>query len=149
MVNTPNLPAAWQESEQLDGLALVDKASLVGTPFRITGFYFSENDKSIGYVYVDGEDVDGNTFTFNDSSTGVRAQIIAYLQTKGDDSAVSSGEYVNVSLVIPNGLRVSEFVINDERGRPKNARTFYLTTSGKRAAAEEKTEPKTRTRARS
>lgn len=145
MVTTPNLPAEWTESEQLDGLDLIDKAELVGRPFRITGFYFEMTDKGIGYVYVDAEDTDKNTFTFNDSSTGVRAMLVKYLKDKGDDSPVDSGVYQNVSLVIPKGLRVSEFTVKDERGRDKQARTYYLTTSGRRAAADD-TEKKPRTR---
>lgn len=142
-----NVPAAWQDAEQLDGLDLIDKAELVGKPFRVSGFFFTENDKGVAYVWVDAEDVDGNTFTFNDSSTGVRAQLVAYVKAKGNDAAIDSGDYVNTSLVMPKGLRLSEFTVKDERGRDKNARTYYLTTSGKRqGAAEAATETKPRAR---
>ena len=146
VTNTHNLPASWAESEQLDGLDLIDKAELVGRVFRVTGFYFTSNDRDISYAYVDGEDTDGNTFSFNDSSTGVRAQLVEYLKAKGNDAAIDTGEYVKASIVIPKGLRVSEFTVKDERGRDKNARTYYLTTSGKRAGADTAAAPKTRTR---
>lgn len=134
----PNLPAAWNETEQLDGLDIIDKTKLVGVPFRITGFYFYTNDSGVKYVVIDAENTDGSTFTFNDSSSGIRQQIVTYLAAKGDDSAVSSGEYVDASIVVPRGVRISEFETTDERGKPKMARTCYLTTSGKRAGANEK-----------
>lgn len=131
--SNPNLPAGWSDADQLDGLELVDKATLIAIPFRITSVYFETNTRGVEYVYVDGETQDGGGFTFNDSSTGVRAQIITHLKQKGLDAAVDSGEVVPLNLVIPRGLRASEFDVTDDRGRPKRARTYYLTTSGKRA----------------
>lgn len=132
-----NVPAHWNDAEILDGLAIVDKKELINVPFRIIGVYFETSKNEISYVYIDGEHVNGETFTFNDSSSGVRAQVIDYLKNRGRDSIVDTGAYEQVSIVIPRGLRVSEFEVRatDERGRfiDKTARTYYLTTSGKRA----------------
>lgn len=129
---TPDLPAAWSDSPQLDGLDLVDKASLLGTPFRIMSVRFETNVRGVGFVYVDAEDVNGEPFTFNDSGSGVRAQIIDFLESTGHPAPADDTAPVAVSLVIPRGLRVSEFDVKDEMGRTKKARTYYLTTSGKR-----------------
>jgi len=82
---------------------------------------------------VDAEYASGERFTFNDSSTGVRAQAVEYLKTRGRDAAVDTGDKVPVRLVIPRGLRVSEFDVDvQERNRTvtKKARTYYFTTSG-------------------
>lgn len=127
-------PEEWGSADQLDGLELVDKHTLKGVPFRITAVTFATNQRGVSYVYVDGENLLGEPFSFNDSSSGVRAQIVAYLTSKGQDSAVDTGITVPVSLVIPRGLRISEFEVQDEKNRSKMARTFYLTTSGKRPA---------------
>lgn len=130
------VPAHWNDAEILDGLAIVAKAELVDVPFRIIGIYFETNKSDISFAYVDAEYANGETFTFNDSSTGVRAQLIEYLKGRGRDSIVDTGAYETVSIVIPRGLRVSEFEVKatTESGRfvDKMARTYYLTTSGKR-----------------
>ncbi len=130
-----NLPAAWTEVEQLDGLELVDKEELVKVPFRITQVWFQMNAQNQQTVYVDGERADGTEFTFNDSGSGVRTQILQYLQKLEKDYIVDSGETLPISLVIPNGLRKSEYDTPDKRtGKIVRARTFYLTTNGQRAS---------------
>jgi hypothetical protein len=134
---TSATPAHWNDAEVLDGLAIVAKTELIDQPFRITGVQF-ETGKSndISYVYVDGEFTNGETFTFNDSSSGVRAQVVEYLKARGRDAVVDTGAYEPLNVIIPRGLRYSEYDVNvaDERGRfiSKTARTYYLTTSGKR-----------------
>jgi hypothetical protein len=140
---------AWDSADQLDGLDLIDKSNLIDIPFRITGLYFQENNSGVSICYIDGERQDRSTFTFSDSSTGVRAQLVQYLTSKGLDAVVETGDYQEISLVAPSGLRVSEYEIGD-RGRPgktRMAKTYYLTTSGRRAAAKgaEKTAPQKRT----
>ncbi len=132
-ITTANvLPTEWADTEQLDGLTLVDKAELEGTPFRITAVWFETNERGVNYVYVDAELADGTEITFNDSSKGVRAQIVSRLSALGQDHVVDTNEVVPMLLVIPNGLRKSEFTVRDDKGKEKLARTFYLTTSGKR-----------------
>lgn len=130
------LPTAWATAEMIDGFDLVDKAELVGMPFLITGCNFQMNKDEVSFVYVDGERPDGTTFTFNDSSSGVRKQMVEHLVSKGLDHIVDSGEFAELSLVIPRGLRFSEFEVAgvvDRRTRlPKMSKTYYLTTSGVR-----------------
>jgi hypothetical protein len=132
-MTTPHIPAAWNDAEILDGMEIVDKATLKGVPFLVTGLTFRTNDKRVNFVYVDGERADGSTFTFNDSSSGVRAQLVSYLAERGLSDAVDSGETVPVRIVAPLGVRVSEYDTEDDNGRPKRGKTYYLTTSGKRA----------------
>lgn len=127
----------WGEepAEVLVGADLVNKAEMLDIPFRVTGFKFTHNDKAgIGYVYVEFETEPGGVRKqFNDASTGVRQQIEAYCDMKGFKPELE--QWIDVSIKIPRGLRVSEYDVpgGDERGRPAKARTFYLTTSGGRA----------------
>jgi hypothetical protein len=131
----PTLPSGWNAADQLDGLDLVDKGELIGKPFRITSVSFEENARGVSYVYVDAEDANTNGFTFNDSSSGVRAQLVAHLTRIGQDKIIDTGDALELSVVIPRGLRMSEYEVKDDYGKTKKARTYYLTTSGKRAGA--------------
>lgn len=132
---------AWDSADQLDGLDILDKAQLIDVPFRITGVQFSESNTGALIAYIDAEKQDGEEFTFLDSSTGVKAQLTAYLTGRGLDACVESGDYQELSLVAPNGLRVSEYDVPERspngqeiRGKFRKAKTFYLTTSGRRNA---------------
>lgn len=145
----PKLPKTWDDAEQLQGLDLVNKTELIDTPFRISAIWFETNERGIEYVYVEAEKANGEEVTFNDSSTGVRAQLVSYLAATGNDSVVDTAtalEPHSMNLVIPRGLRVSEFMARDERGREKPAKTFYLTTSGRRAGKAAQTPAKAATR---
>jgi hypothetical protein len=132
---TDKTPIEWgtESAEVLAGVELVNKAELVGIPFRMTGFKFTHNPNSnIGYVYVEFErEPGGERNTFIDSSTGVRAQVEEYFAGKG--TKIELEHWYDVSIVAPKGVRVSEYDTEDERGRPVKGRTFYLTTSGGRA----------------
>lgn len=138
-MTTPNFPAVdWDSADVLDGLDVLDKAELIDVPFLITGVYTKTNARGIHFVWVDGQFRDGRPFTFNDSSsTGVRAQILDYLDKKGL-SLTSDEDYAEIRLRAPNGLRLSEYdsdvVINGQviPGRKQRSKTYYLTVSGKR-----------------
>lgn len=122
---------------ELEGVAPRDKAELLDVPFLMTGVWFETNARGIEYVYVEGRLADGETFTINDSSTGIKAQVEQYLASIGKVPA--PGEIVDLNVLISKGLRVSEYEIKDERGRDKKARTYYLTTNGKRTTTDTKT----------
>ncbi len=130
MQNT--LPAAWNDATALEGVDLVAKQELIGVPFLITAVWFETNKSGVEYSYVEAEHADGTPFTFNDSSTGVRAQLIEHLERIGKGDAREDGTVLPLRLVVPRGLRVSEFEVTDERRRTKMAKTFYLTTAGVR-----------------
>lgn len=134
----PTVPAPvtteWngEMTEVMGGLDIRDKAELVGLPFRMTGFKPSLGARDIAYMYVEAEDRDGNKFTFNDSSSGVKAQAEAFLTSRPDIKADADG-WFNLSIIAPRGLRFSEYDVKDDRGKDKKARTYYITTSGTRA----------------
>lgn len=127
---TPVTPEDLPE-EMIDGLELVDKAALVGVPHVITEVSFETGARNVEYAYIDGYRIDdGGSFTYNDSSTGVRQQLIKHL----GDRVPTDGASVRVNIRVPAGLRVSEFEVKDDRGKTKTAKTYYLTGSGKRGA---------------
>jgi hypothetical protein len=147
---TTPLPSEWEGSDVLDGLDILDKSQLVGVPFRTFGCAFKPNNEGVSICYIDAHRADGYAFTFLDSSTGVRAQVVKYLTEKGLDSVVESGEYADFQLVAPDGLRVSEYdvPIKSPNGQPipgktRQARTYYMTTNGKRGARGKATTPTT------
>lgn len=137
MVDAPSLPDSWSAVDNVDGEDLVNKAELVDVPFMITALWFTENERGISFVYVEAERTDGTWFTFNDSSTGVREQLVNHLKNRQLDAAVDTGDVLNIEIVCPRGLRFSEFDVQVEnpqtrRLETKKARTFYLTTAGRR-----------------
>lgn len=137
-----NNVTSWDTAETLEGLDIVDKATLLDTPFRITGVEFKENNQGVRICYIDAENKDGNEFTFLDSSTGVCAQLTKYLTDNGRDAGIETGEYIECNLVAPSGLRVSEYDVPERgpngqeiRGKFRRAKTYYLTTNGRRRGA--------------
>ncbi len=150
MSDINNMPADWAGSDQLDGLDVIDKQELIEVPFRIIGAYFSTNARNVRTAFIDGERMDGSVFTFADSSTGVKQQLITYLNKLGKDAVVESEtqEYVDLSLVVPRGLRPSTYEVPEvhpvtkrETGKMRTARTFYLTGNNERRRGSEAAKP--------
>lgn len=133
--DTPAVTSVWgnEPVEVLAGVDLVQKAEMVGVPFKVTGFKFTHNPASnIGYVYVEFEITPGGERRmFNDSSTGVRQQMEEFAGAKG--LKIELEKWYDTAILAPKGLRVSEYDTKDERGRDTKGRTFYLTTSGGRS----------------
>ena len=127
---TPTADVNWSDAEVLSGLMLIDKMELLNVPFMITGVKVTVNDRDVVMVWVEGQRRDSTRFTFVDSSTGVKAQLDDYLASKGLGGTLD--EWIDVRLVSPQGLRVSKYTTKDERGKDREARTFYLTTNGQR-----------------
>lgn len=90
---------------------LDDKAELIGVPFMIVKFWFSEGEMGT-YVTMKVLTKDNRKFTVVDGSTGVCAQL--------EETARVTGR--NGGVMARDGLRVSEYTY---RGQP--AKTFYLT----------------------
>ena len=128
------VPKAWgADVEVLDGITLVEKETLIGVPFIITGVWFEQNSSGIEYIYVEGMREDRTAFTFNDSSSrsGAKVQLESYLEASGK-APTTPGEIVDLRRVIPQGLRLSTYPTKDDRGRDTTGRSWYLTTNNKR-----------------
>lgn len=116
----------------LDGADIVDKSEMVGVPFLITAVKNSVNSRQIVTMFVEATPKDGDPVTFTDSSsTGVREQIQKYLVSTGQGDVLD--EWIDVRIVAPKGLRVSKYTAQDSRGKDVPAKTYYITTSGRRA----------------
>lgn len=124
------LPEAFAGFDTIEGFDPIDKATLVGQPFGITGVRFRTNDRSVVFAEVEVVDANGAQYGLNDSSTGIRQQLSDYLAAKGLPVSGNT-EWQDVQLYVPRGLRVSEYEVQDERGRAKQAKTYYLTTAAR------------------
>lgn len=130
------LPAAWAgaEVDEFNGHDLTDKASLIGTPFLIIGAEFEHSTRDYDIAYVYALDENGTEFEFSDTSTtGIKTQIMAYLDAKGVEYTIGGG-FVPMRAVVRKGLRVSEFEATDKYGQKRMAKTYYLTTAGRAKA---------------
>jgi hypothetical protein len=133
--NTQTGPT-WDDAEALAGLNLVEKPTLLGTPFLITGYKFTYNEsRRISYVYVEFETTPGGEKQmFNDSSAnGVRLEVEEFHKAKNDGKPFDLDVWYDTRLLCPGGLRDSEYPTKDERGRDVTGRSFYLTKSGGRS----------------
>jgi hypothetical protein len=133
-----NIPRDWANADQLDGYDFVNKGELIGSPFKINSAEFYHNANGVHFVNIEAEDIARKPFAFNDSSTGVRQQLLDYLTTRlGHEPG--EGIVYPMDLVAPQGLRTSEYGIGKDN-RPvsadsplavRKAVTYYLTTSGR------------------
>lgn len=130
---TIDITWAGNDAELIGGADLRDKAELIGVPFKITGVSFQRNDRQVESVTVEAEDQNGEEFDFYDSSTsGIKQQIVTFLSLKGIEVDYTSGELHDVNIVVPKGLRVSNFTVM-VAGKEKAAKTYYLTSGGRAA----------------
>jgi hypothetical protein len=142
-----DLPSAWGDApvEIMSGRDLTDKADLIDTPFLIIGVQFEQSVRDYMICYVYALDAHGTEFVFSDTSTtGIRFQIEQFLTNAGRPEALTSGEFEPMRVAVMKGLRVSEFdaqvQVPGKAGGPgrtvtKQAKTYYLTTSGRPATA--------------
>jgi hypothetical protein len=109
---------------------LEDKHELIGVPFLVTEFKFSESKKfkeangagrQFAIMYVVTQD--DRMLTVVDGSTGIRDQLIAI-----EADRIESGHPdPRKGVAVLNGLRVSEYDYTDPAtGAVSQAETFYL-----------------------
>ena len=122
-----NFDALAKTAAVIEGFDLLEKAELVGVEFIITSVRWQTGARNVGYVYVNGVKRDGTRFTFNDSSTGIKAQLMEALSRANLSTEYDTGEEIPFVVHVPRGVRVSEYVIQDVKGKDRNARTYYLT----------------------
>ena len=129
-MTSPAVPTAFQGFETIEGFDPIDKATLVGQPFGITGVRFRTNERQVVFAEVEIVTATGEQFGLNDSSTGIRQQLSDYMAGKGL-TVSGNTDWQDIKLFVPRGLRVSEYTVQDERGKDKTAKTYYLTTVGR------------------
>lgn len=126
----------------VEGRTLRDKETLIGVPHIITAVSFRPVDakNKRDFVSVEATDVTDMAIVYNDGGTGIRRQIVGYLQAQGQlpqdmdpDSMIATNGAESVTfelsndgsgiptLAAPRGLRVSDYV--SEFGP---AQTYYL-----------------------
>ena len=143
-----DLVGLLENVDVVEGRPLTDKASLIGLPHVITSVSFRKGalDKdrtqhdyvSCEYTTVTAVPIEG---VYNDGSTGVRRQIVAYLADKGiipagyketpdapvwvqpADEAEKDPEF-RIKFLAPRGLRVSTY--DSEFAPDGTATTYYL-----------------------
>ena len=133
--DAPSVPAAvgeWggEQIETLAGMEVVDKPNLQGVTHLITGYKFTYNTaKRISYVWCEFEtSPGGERKNYNDSSaTGVRFQMEEFHNAKNPGKPFELDTWYDTRLLVPQGLRESEFDTKDERGNKVRGRAFYLT----------------------
>lgn len=133
VANSKTAPLTWDDADALAGLEVEDKPNLVGVPHLITGYKFTHNAKrNISYVYCEFETTPGGERkNYNDSSaTGVRFQMEEFHDSKNSGKPFELEKWYDTRLLVPKGLRRSEFDMKDERGRDIKGFAFYLTKTG-------------------
>ena len=107
-----------------DVLPTADKARLVGVPFVILSWKFSEGDNG---EFVSAEIVTraNEKLIINDGSTGIRAQLkrvaLSRLERGADDASSRA------NLLVSKGLTVSRYQYADDKtGELRSAETYYL-----------------------
>jgi hypothetical protein len=94
-----------------------DKASLVGEYLAILDWRFNNGDQG---EFVSAEVLvrNGNRkFVLNDGSTGICQQLKDIQHANGGETCL---------LIVPRGLRVSEYDYVDAGGNTSKARTYYI-----------------------
>jgi hypothetical protein len=131
------IPTTWggEDALVLDGQDLIEKDSLIGKAFLLTGIRNHLGAGEVLYAQFEAtfsEDVEnGDRFMFQDSGKGTRTQVNDYFNKVGVALDLME-EWQDCRIVCPKGLRVSDHKQPDERGRMVDVRSFYLTTSGRR-----------------
>ena len=107
----------------------LDKASFVGVPmlfisweFHESKEYFDEDGKATEFVAAHVITNLGGKAILIDGSTGIYAQL-----RRVTDARIAAGNpNPQRGLGAQNGLRVSEYVYTDDKGRSSAARTYYI-----------------------
>lgn len=128
----PGVPTAWADAEVLGGVSLVEKDELIGRLFLVRAVTNVLSAQAYPMVRVEVEFTDGKAVMFQDSSatSGVRAEIEEILTKRGKGEEALMDERIPLRFICPDGLRVSPYEKENQRGVMVKGRTFYLTRSG-------------------
>lgn len=110
------------EADGIVSLDVVDKETLIGTPFVIIEWRFNDTGKFGTFVSAVFMTEDGKRGVFNDGSTGIAQQLreLSDYREAHNHATPYAGRFVK------GGLRVSDYTYVDEKGNDIPARTFYL-----------------------
>lgn len=94
---------------------LKDKSELVGKPFVIADVrkYDGDFGEAVAVCVITQDDAH---WVFNDGSTGIKDQVLAFVAKTGQRAGI----------YCEKGLRVSNYEYTDAFGETKPAKTFYL-----------------------
>lgn len=106
-----------------DGFEAVDnKRELVGTNMALLSWTFSHSEKFDGeFVTVRAITTDNRKIRFSDGSSGIYAQLRELTDRREKD-----GHPYPQGALICNGLRVSDYMYTDDKGKKTAASTFYI-----------------------
>jgi len=129
-ITTPVGEWGGEQIETLGGMEVVDKPILAGVTHLITGYKFTYNaTRKISYVWCEFESSPGGAKkVYNDSSSqGVRFQMEEFHAAKHNGESFELDTWYDTRLLVPQGLRESEFDTTDNRGAKVRGRAWYLT----------------------
>jgi hypothetical protein len=102
-----------------DGFILLEKKdSLIGVPLMFLGWDFHMGDFG-EFVSAKVVTKDGRKIILNDGSSGLYKQLAEYSAKKKRMGG----------LLVPNGLRKSDYEYEDEKGEKRPATTYYIDTT--------------------
>lgn len=130
--NLTNVPDAWKDAAVLDGVSLMEKDELIGRMFLVRAVTNELSTAGYPRVRVEVEFTDGKAAMFQDHSTtsGVRAEIEEILTKRGKGEEALMDERIPLRFICPDGLRVSKYEKEDQRGQMRPSKSYYLTRSG-------------------
>jgi hypothetical protein len=100
-----------------------DKDKLIGIPFMIRYWRFTQDEKTKRY-YVVAYCVtrDDEMFILTDGSTGIKAQLASLTVKRKEDGHKFPDQYA----MIVSGLTRSDYDYEDDKGEISEAHTYYL-----------------------
>jgi hypothetical protein len=103
--------------QDIDDVVKVEKETLVGKPFVITGWRYNPEGSLGDFMFVKITTMDNERRSFVDGSTGIKDQLRTYEAKLGKQ----------VPIYVPKGLRVSNYTYHDEiSGKDIPATTYYI-----------------------
>lgn len=124
------LPTGWADAEVLSGVSLMEKDELVGRLFLVRAVEQFLSAEGYPGVRVEVEFTDGKAAMFQDfaSKSGVRVEVEEMLTKQSKQGLLD--ERIPLRFICPDGLRVSKYEKEDQRGVMRPARSYYFTRSG-------------------
>lgn len=98
--------------DELDDTVVFDKADLINRGFVITKWRHNPTGEMGEFVVCEITVMDGTHGIFTDGSTGIKDQLLKFQE--------------NRPIIVPKGLRKSDYTYTDDFGVKTPASTYYL-----------------------